>query len=246
MKRNLIILLFTIIIVAGCKNRASNGDDWVKDPIKDWPQIALTNEVEFDTKLYTDFAAGFLVNTGQDTLAIASKQLFIAFVGVGIKTVDFQGKLKIWAMYPRNNPKERIILDQLINTNPSEFSAMPGSTNNADWLIFSIKENHSKVKPLKIATKPLENGQVLYVIGWPDDDQRSKPEILAGAIIKLFDNQIFIEMQNELENPEGYMGSPVFNKSGEVVGIYSGQNGTIGRSCTVTYLMDVLSEPKLN
>ena len=78
-----------------CSSSTSDGDNWVQEPIRKWPDIALSSEVDFGSKVYTDYASGFLIDTGKDTLAITSKQLMVAFVALRITTVDFQDKLKV-------------------------------------------------------------------------------------------------------------------------------------------------------
>jgi len=237
-------LIISLISLFACSNSAKEEDNWINEPIRTWPDIALSNDVNIDSQVYSDYGSGFLVDTGKDTLAITSKQLLVAFVAHRITTVDFQNKLKSWEMHPKNHPKrKRISLGKLLNKDSKEFTAMPGSTSNTDWLIFKIEENRSKVKPLKISNTPLSNGDLLYAIGW-EGEKRAKALVVAGSIIRMFDNQIFFELVNELENPEWFTGSPVINKSGEVVGVFSSINGTIARSCSVRYLSDILSDNK--
>jgi hypothetical protein len=234
-----IVLCFLLL---SCTQEGANDHNWVSKPIKDWPDIVLSNDIMFKNGNFKNLASGFLVDTGSDTLAITSKQNFVAFVAVGLTTVDFQDQLIEWEMYPRNHPEERILLDSLINKDPKEFTAMPGGTSTKDWLIFAIKENFSSVKPLKMASGDLAPDEILYTIGWNSPDSRkAEPHIIAGKIIRRFDNQIFFEMQEEIGNPDGYVGSPVFNKKGEVVGVFSRNNESIGISCSIQYLNSILA-----
>ena len=239
-----IIIIVSFISLFSCSNSTKDGDNWISEPIRNWPDIALSSKVDISGQVYSDYGSGFLVATGKDTLAITSKQLLVSFVAHRITTVDFQNKLRSWEMYPRNHPKrESVKLGELLNKDPTEFTAMPGSTHNTDWLIFNIEENPSRVKPLKVSNTPLSNGEIIYAIGW-EGKKRIKALVVAGSIIRLFDNQIFFELVDELENPEWFIGSPVINKSGELVGVFSSINGAIARSCSVTYLYDVLSNNK--
>ena len=106
--------LLLLVFFGACDNQSRNvkGEDWVNLPKGKWPQMVMTSEVEFDDTTFTDFANGFLVNTGNDTVAVTVKHAFAAFSTIGLMTVDFQNRLKRWEMYPKNDKSEKISLSK--------------------------------------------------------------------------------------------------------------------------------------
>ena len=73
--------------------------DWINEPQDEWPQIALINEVWYSTGeryVHPSFeyaATGFLIDTGEDTLAVTAKHVLWVAKTSTMNAVDFQGKL---------------------------------------------------------------------------------------------------------------------------------------------------------
>ncbi len=235
------------MLVFACQTRQNQfeSEAWVSQPQKEWPNLALTSEVTFSDKTYTDFASGFLVDTGIDTLAVTVKHVFMAFAAQGLMTVDFQGKLQSWFMYPKNQRDVRIELGELINRNPREMAAMPNLTNNSDWLVFRIRVKNPDIKPFKIGDGSVRSGEVLYTLGWTQKDTSGLPRLIKDKVVSVVGNQIFMESITEVQDKAGLSGAPVFNAAGHLVGISSGGEGLMGRSCSVFYLMEVLNNKGL-
>lgn len=232
--------LILLVSLLACKQRS--GNKWVQLPPEQWPEITLTNEIVFENQTFTDFAAGFLVETGKDTFAITSKQVFVAFSGLGISTIDFKGKLKSWSMYPKSNPDSKIVLGELLNPDSTQLSVFPNYTNASDWLIFRIKENNSSLTPIKAKQASVSPKQRVFVVYRPDGQSPgSAPEILSGSVVQSLDNQIFINLDHEPDNPLFATGAPIITSEGILVGLLTSINTEIGQSCAVTYLYKVLA-----
>ena len=243
-----LFLLFSIILLFsfGCnsEDRGPKAEDWVKLPRDEWPQIALTNTIEIADTTYTAIASSFLIDTGSDTLAVTAKHFFELFAVHGLYTVDFKGQLKSWKMFPKNNQDEIIEVGELINRNPSETAAIPGTSNNRDWLIFEIKDSNPDIYPLKIGSPSIRAGEYLYNLGWPMDVKSGPPKLYKFKVYRIVDMQIFMEPVEYTDNPAGLSGSPIFNSKGHVVAISSGGTGALARACSVGYLIRELEKHK--
>lgn len=238
------LLLLTLVFHVSCShNQAEMNGDWHPGSQESWPSFLLTSEIVFTDQTFTDFASGFLLRYREDTFAITSKQLFMAFSGMGIFTIDFQDKLQSWTMYPPGDREQRIVLGALLNPDSTELSALPHSTSTTDWLIFEVEENSSDVRILELAGKGLEKGDQVWS-GFVDRNQPSSPEGVvrySAFVLQLFDNQIFFQSDQTVTNPGWITGSPLLNRNGEVTGVLTALNQQLGQSCSAAYFYDVLT-----
>jgi len=242
----LIVISTGLILLASCSGSKEEieTESWINKPLKKWPHIALTNNIVFDDTTYIDIANGFLVDTGTDTLAVTVKHFFSLFSTMGLMTVDFQGKLESWKMYPRNSRDDIVVLGDLINRNPSEVAAIPNTTNNEDWLVFKVESASSNIHPLTIGDGSVRAGEYLYNLGWTMNDKDNPPNLYKFKVYRIVGNQIFMEPIEFPDNPGGISGSPLFNRQGQLVGISSGGEGGLARACSVYYLLEVLEKHK--
>ena len=189
--------------------------------------------------------AGFLVDTGTDTLAVTRKHIFNVFAIHRLLSVDFQERLQSWTMYPKNQRNEKIVLGELVNRNPDEFASLPNSVNNADWLVFKIKENNSQVQAFKIRENPIDIGEILFIMNSTESENLSHVGLVQCRVFRTLDNQILLELFIDPEDPEGMKGAPIFDKNGLLVGIFSSLTDGVSRGCSVNYLIETLTKNDL-
>ena len=190
---------------------------------KKFDEITLVNGITFfDSKFdQPRFSCGFLLKHGKDTLAITAKHILKVIKSDQMKSVSFENNIKSWCLYPLTKNTETVIIDRLLNENKSELLA-DKSTYINDLLVFSIKENHSKVKPLEIRDSALIQGEKLYVIGWTRKMESGEQRVYEFEFYKIIGDRILLKDIIVPEQFGGLSGAPVVDENGKVVGIVSG------------------------
>lgn len=138
-----------------------------------------------------------------------------------MKAVSFENRIKSWSLYSLTKKTELVITDQLLNENKSELLANKATYVN-DLLVFSIKGNHSKVKPLDIRTTALIPGEKLYAVGWTRKMESGDQRVYEFEFYKIIGNRILLK---DIIVPElfgGLSGALIVDENGKVVGIVSG------------------------
>lgn len=189
--------------------------------------IGLINNVAYKNTSFNNPNAsnGFLVDYKGTTYAITAKHILIIAKTDKMKFVDFEGELEQWKMHPKNDTTNYVVLDQLLSTNQKDsltwsFMDTHWDTFN-DWLVFSVKENKSKHKPLKFRKEPIEKDEELYVIGWSYKDTLGPQRVYTYTFKEIEGNYYTLK---QIEGPKslgGLSGSPVVDKKGRVVGLVS-------------------------
>lgn len=192
---------------------------------KVFEEIALVNGIEFYNSKFSQpkFSCGFLLKHNNDTFAITAKHILKVIKTDDMKSVSFDGAVKNWSLYPLDKKNEIIVVDKLLNENKTEFLE-DKSTYDNDWLVFSLKENHSKVKPLLVRTSPLLPGEKLYVTGWTRKMETGQQRVYEFEYYKTISNRILVKDVLVPEQFGGLSGAPLLDEQGMVVGIVS--NGT--------------------
>jgi len=212
------IYLFFFLISASINSFAQ-----AKVSLKKFDEIALVNEIAFfDSKFdQSRFSCGFLVKYGKDTLAITAKHLLNVIKSEQMKAVSFENNIKSWNLYPLTKKAELVITDKLLNEDKGELLKNKSTYVN-DLLVFSIKENRSKVKPLEIRTAPLVPGEKLYAIGWTRKMESGEQRVYEFEFYKIMGNRILLKDVVVPELFGGLSGAPVVDENGKLVGIVSG------------------------
>jgi len=237
MKYNLIITILFLANNLFCQNNNQN--------IK-FPPVTMTNFVEFNDSKFNNPIAGcsFLVATIKDTFAVTCKHALWVAKSDEMKCISFENTLKQWRMQRKDDTTKYVITDKLLNENKNE---LIGEENvNSDYLVFSIRENHSDVKPLKLRTTGLEENETLFIVGWTFQDRIGEQRIYEVKYVKSLANKILVEMP--ALNLAGTSGSPVLDKNGLLVGIVSNYTQDAetqkwyGSPCNTNYLMKIVND----
>nr|WKN36560.1 trypsin-like peptidase domain-containing protein [Tunicatimonas sp. TK19036] len=245
--------VFLLILFMPVNLLAQPKEPWVNQPSKDWPTIALVNEVLYKNgDSYDDpslkeigyAGTGFLIDTGTDTLAATAKHVLWTAQNHKQSGVSVNEELKQWVMHPRGDSEEQVIIKKLINEDKGEVLMGPESSIlERDWLIFSIEQTSSQIYPLKPRYTSLLPGEKVYRLSNPYS--AAETVIYESEIIRTEGNDILLKTDTTKLKP-GSSGSPVIDTDGYLVGIFSsafgdaqsGQNVEIAVS--TRYLRDVL------
>lgn len=213
------ISLFALLIITAC-----TGQEKISD--KTFEEMTLVNKIDFfDSKLdQPKFSCGFLLQYNNEIYAVTAKHLLKIIKPAKMKTLSFENNIKSWSLYSLENKAETVVCDKLLNENKSE-NLEAKSTYENDWLLFSIKENHSKIKPLQIRTTPLITKEKLYVVGWTRKIESGKQRVYEFEYYKTINNRILLKDIIVPEQFGGLSGAPVVDEKGMLVGIVS--NGTV-------------------
>lgn len=218
MKFNIFSAL-SIFWMAGCLGQEVSSD-------KAFKEIALVNGIEFVNPKYDQpkFSCGFLVKYNNEIFAVTAKHILKVIKPENMRTLSLEGYIKNWALYPLNSKSDMVICDKLLNEDKSELLDAKSSYDN-DWLVFSIKENSSRIVPLEIRSKPLTQGEKLYVVGWTRTMESGPQRVYEFEYYKTVSNRILVKDILVPEKFGGLSGAPLVDENGLLVGIVS--NGTV-------------------
>lgn len=238
MKRTKLILVI-LLLSLGCKDQPEpEKEAWIDEPVSEWPDFALTNEISFADTTYTNFANSFLVDTGKDTLGVTCKHLFMVFRNqLGLEGIDLGNDFRYWKLYPKNEKEKYTFLEHLINTDPEENIGHFNSLKVRDWLILKVDQQNPDLYPLKIRYMPIKKNEVVYSVGWGMKQQdNSQPVLQKFKFIDNLGDYYYTSALSSDALPMGRSGSPVIDKNGYLVGILSGAEGKLTVIGSVRYL----------
>ena len=147
-------------------------EPWMSKPKDEWPQIALTNNIQYkngDRYIFSSFAyagTGFLINTGTDTLAVTAKHILLIARNKKTNSVSINNDLLLWSMKPKGNYSDSVVIDKLINDDTAEvIEGIKSTILERDMLVLSIKKSSKNIYPLKPRYSIPRNGEKVYLIG---------------------------------------------------------------------------------
>lgn len=210
---------------------------WIDLPQEQWPLIAMTNHIQFRGHEYLGQSNGFLINAGDEILAVTSKHWFLVFQWhVRLSTIAFRGRLESWEMYPKDYPGERVVLDSLLNENPQE-KVEKESIFETDWLVFRIAQKSDSIFPLMPRFSALKKNERIFIIGWQDNERNQPPKIYSGRHVRTEGNKYVVDMEEQFP---GLSGAPVLDEYGYLVGVSSASFKQYSWVNSTRYLKEVL------
>lgn len=183
------------------------------------PPVTMINKVSYRDQRFDNYIAGcaFLVDTGKRIVAVTCKHALWVAKTDKMKFVSFGDELKEWRMQRKDDTLRYVVTDKLLNEDKNE---LIGEGNvNTDFLVFSIKENKSDIKPLKIRKTELKQGESLYMVGWTFQDKKGSQRVYLGDYAGKQGTHLLMNV--EMMNLAGLSGAPVIDADGNLVGIVS-------------------------
>ena len=249
MIRHLKYLLLNILLLSlsSCSNKKAPvlKEPWIEKPVSEWPELVMTNAVEFSDTIYKNFGNAFLVDTGSDTLAITCKHIFMLFRAETNNKIDLYDNFRSWKIFPKGKADKSLQLGSLINRNSNEETGEFNTLKSRDWIIFRLDEK-SKFTPLKIRTRPVSEREIVYTVGWPYKQHTGFPSLVKMQVYKNLGVCFYVTTLTKNVDPAGRSGSPVIDKNGYLVGIVSGAEGKLGVMGGVPYLIQQLDNFNIN
>lgn len=209
--------LFISLLLLSC----SGTKDLSKTP------IGLINNVSYNNSEFDNPNAsnGFLVKHNKATYAITAKHILMIAKSDKMQFVDFAGELKQWKMHPKNDSSSYVVLDELLSTNQKDSLTWSYMDTNwdtyNDWLVFSIKENNTKHKPLKFRKTPLMKGEKVYAVGWSYGDKTGAQRVYAYTFDEIEGNYLNLIQVTGPPSLGGLSGTPIVDEKGDLVGLVS-------------------------
>jgi hypothetical protein len=231
-------------------------EPWVSKPVGEWPQIAMTNNIQYkngDRYIHPSFTyagTGCLINSGTDTFAITAKHILLIARNRNANAVTINKDLLLWSMKPKGNFTDSVIIDKLINDDTAEvIEGSKSSIFERDMLVLSVKNASRNIYPLKPRYSVPRTGERVYLIGCAYSD--ASCTVNEGTIIGKYGFDIIINFNNPIK--PGASGAPVIDANGYLIGVFSSLttdnqvNKDVAVVISTEYLKDVLSKkPKLN
>jgi len=236
--KNLVNILLLIFSLNACNNSVDEvkKEEWSDKPVSEWPELVFTNNIEFKDTTYTGVANSFLVDTGDDTLGVTCKHIFLIFMHEELPTIDLGENFIRWKAYPKGSEDKYMIFGEMMNKNSDEMVDAFNTLKSRDWLLFEVDDIPKGFTSLKIRAKPVQEGDIIYCLGWPYKQKEGSPSLVKMEIFRNAGPYYYVNTLTENVDPAGRSGSPVIDANGYLVGIVSGAEGKLGVICNVNYL----------
>lgn len=214
------ILIFCSIILS-CKSQATGDDDWWQKPRLEWPQILLTNHLEFDGRNTVEGASAFLLRNDSDTVLCTVRHILEKPMGIKppVPQDSVNYLLKNWSLAPRATTGfDSLRVQSLINTKPSD----------DDLLVLSLKKQSREITSLLPSPTLAVKGEKVFIIGCENKSKDCNQNVWEATVAVSDSTQLIIEPASKFV-AAGFSGAPVVNVEGKLVGmvygVYNGEEG---------------------
>jgi len=230
-------ILFVCFSVGLCQSDDSEPDyygQWMAKPQNMWPQITMINQIEYIDKNHPIAGCGFLLDAGNEVFAATAKHVLIFFKSNSMEKVSFDNTLKLWKMFPKDNPDDLVVVDKLINEDKGE--VLGEAPVGQDWLLFTLKKRSPDIQPLRLRSDLIQEGETVYIIGWRYSDKNCSQVIYEGNYVRSEGGSHLITTEEFADNTmPGLSGSPVIDSKGYLLGLMSQKAEKMERLSSTDY-----------
>jgi hypothetical protein len=238
-KRALAALILLAAAACGGGDSSEDRPGWIDRSQDQWPRIAMINHIEYADTTFPIAGCSFLLDSGNDTLAVTAKHVLTYFKSGAMNSVSFRNTLDEWKMYPKDSPEDAVVVDALINENDGE--PIDDVPSDIDWLLFSIRTKSKNILPLQFRSAPLREGERVYIVGWRYSDKNCGQRIYEGNFVRLEQGTVLISTKELADNKmPGLSGAPVIDANGDLIGIMSRKAGKLERLSSIDYPREIL------
>jgi len=238
-----LLLLLVFGVPQSCGPLESDGpslarEAWVDEPVQEWPDFALSNEIAFSDTVYSFLANAFLVDTGADTVGVTCKHIFMVFQDHrGTNSISLGDSFRSWTFRSSRNSSRVVATRRLINQDPTEPIGDFAGIKDRDWLIFELADEVENVLPLKIRYTPLGKGETVFAVGRSLEGRHDPDPVLSPfRVYRATGYYSYVQPLDSTVDPTHTSGSPVIDTNGHLVGLVSGAVGRLGVVAGVAYL----------
>lgn len=189
----------------------SQNEYWWEKPSDEWPQILLSNSIEFRDRPAVSGASAFLLYYNNDTVVCTARHVVEKPIGIvpSVPQDSVNTLLKQWSVFARATALfDTIPVSKLRNTNPAP----------ADFLVLDIQTKNTQITALEPILDSVHENDIIYVLGCERSDKDCQQNVYISKVRWTVDKQIIVEPESKF-NAAGFSGAPAINKQGKVVGV---------------------------
>jgi hypothetical protein len=211
---------------------------WVDQPVSDWPDFVLSNDIAFADTTFSYLANAFVVDTGADTVGVTCKHIFMVLQNLrGTSSVALGDDFLGWTLRSSRDSTRMLRTQRLINEDPNESIGDFAGIKDRDWLIFELSDWDEGVYPLKVRYTAVKPGEVVYAIGRSRQGRHQPDPVLSPLrVYRTTPNYYYVDPLDPEIDAVATSGSPVTDQNGYLVGLVSGASGKLGVVAGVAYL----------
>lgn len=191
-------------------------EPWAERPSAAWPQLVLTNHVEFRDGRGMDGASSFLVEGGGRVVLATALHLIGPAGGVdpAVPLARLEGELERWVAYVRTRPRAALVTRGVAMTSTDE-----GVVN--DWLFLPTDAGAPRpAQPLRLRDTPVAVGERVWLVGCEYRDEPCTQRVYGARVSGRRSSSFRYDLDEPVVIP-GFSGAPILDTRGLVVGVMS-------------------------
>jgi len=188
-----------------------------------WDNIVLRNEAKFKNREDVNYGSSFLIKLDTGIIACTARDFTGTHYTHGdmLKIKDFPTELISWKMFLVNSPMNFVSIKSIAQEERIEkrkfifYYSWP-------FLTFSIEQHGNNIKTLDPDVNLIKNKDTVYIVGYGNED---KINIVEG-VVETWNNSKHADYELRIRTEEfldhwNYVGSPIINKEGKVIGVFN-------------------------